>query len=80
MTQPTPCPRCGRPMRSYPVSYFNMQEICSTCKTEERQLPGFAAAEQAETAARFWRACSGPTSPNGPRRTTSASCCSISDR
>jgi hypothetical protein len=41
------CPRCHGDLGCSSGSYFNMQIICCQCKTEERQLPGFAAAQQA---------------------------------
>ena len=41
------CPRCHGDLGCWSGSYFNTQIICCQCKTEERQLPGFAAAQQA---------------------------------
>ncbi len=42
------CPRCGGDLTAHSVSYFNTEDICMTCKTEERDAPGFQAARQAE--------------------------------
>ena len=43
------CPRCHGDLGCWSGSYFTTQIICCQCKTEELQLPGFAAAQQAET-------------------------------
>ena len=51
MMDPGQCPRCGGDLHCHSVSYFNTEVICCDCKTEERQLPGFAAAQAAEEAA-----------------------------
>jgi len=51
MMHPGRCPRCGGDLHCHSVSYFNTEDICCDCKTEERQLPGFAAAQAAEEAA-----------------------------
>jgi len=51
MTHPGRCPRCCGDLHCHSVSYFNTEAICCDCKTEERQLPGFAAALAAEEAA-----------------------------
>jgi len=48
---PGTCPRCGGDLHCHSVSYFNTEDICCDCKTEERQFPGFAAAQAAEEAA-----------------------------
>lgn len=45
------CPRCGGPMSSFSVSFFNIEEVCMDCKADERLAPGFAAAQAAEEAA-----------------------------
>ena len=50
MMHPMTCPRCSSDMRSWSVSYFNTQEICTTCKTEERQFPGYTVALETESA------------------------------
>lgn len=50
MMNPGRCPRCGGDLHCHSVSYFNTDDICCDCKTEERQLPGFAAALAAEEA------------------------------
>ena len=44
------CPRCAGSMGCSSGSYFTTQMICCTCKTEERQLPGYAHAEATESA------------------------------
>ena len=38
-------------MGCHSVSYFNTEDICCDCKTDERQFPGYAAALAAEEAA-----------------------------
>jgi len=48
---PTICPRCGGLMGCHSVSYFNTEDICCDCKTDEQLFPGFAAAQAAEEAA-----------------------------
>jgi hypothetical protein len=45
------CDRCGEESEAWITSTFNVQDICLTCKVEERQAPGYAAAEAAEVAA-----------------------------
>lgn len=45
------CPRCGEKPFATTMSYFNTEEICVECKTEERTLPGYKAAVDAEAAA-----------------------------
>lgn len=49
--EPWRCPRCGGPMTAHSMSFFNTEEICLECKTDERQAPGFAAARAADEAA-----------------------------
>jgi len=46
----TACPRCGGSLRSISGSYFNTEMICTTCKAEETQLPGYAVAYATEVA------------------------------
>ncbi len=38
-------------MGCHSVSYFNTEDICCDCKTDERHFPGYAAALAAEEAA-----------------------------
>lgn len=45
------CPRCGGPMSSFSMSFFNTEEICMDCVADECLAPGFAAARAAEEAA-----------------------------
>lgn len=37
-------------MSCHSVSYFNTQDVCCDCKTEERQFPNYQKALDAETA------------------------------
>ena len=45
------CPRCGAPLAVWSMSFFNTEEICSLCKDDERQAPGFVTAHAIEAAA-----------------------------
>jgi hypothetical protein len=47
---PERCPRCGGSMGCSSGSYFDMQMICCTCKTEERQFPNYTLALETESA------------------------------
>lgn len=42
------CDRCGKEMQMYKMSYFNEDEICSSCLKEEEQHPLYAKAKQVE--------------------------------
>ena len=42
------CQRCGTETNSHTMSMFNMQDICLTCKEEERKHPKYDEARQRE--------------------------------
>jgi len=42
------CQRCGTETNSHTMSMFNMQDICLTCKEEERKHPKYDEACQRE--------------------------------
>ena len=45
------CDRCGVVTRAAIMSKFNTDIICVACKEDERQAPGYEAADRAEVAA-----------------------------
>jgi hypothetical protein len=47
----THCDRCRRRMNGHTMSKFNLDVICFPCKEDERQAPGYKAADEAEMAA-----------------------------
>jgi hypothetical protein len=47
----TCCERCGRNTNSTIMSRFNTQILCPTCERDERLLPEYPAAVEAEAAA-----------------------------
>jgi hypothetical protein len=42
------CARCGKDMKSYTVSFFNLDEICGLCREIERRHPLYAEARRSE--------------------------------
>ena len=42
------CDRCGRTMTSFFVSYYNTQEICETCRKNEKKRADYKACRTAE--------------------------------
>ncbi len=47
---PERCDRCGGDMRAWIMSKFNRDQICIPCKDDEKDAPGYAAADEAEVA------------------------------
>jgi len=45
------CARCGSTLFGSTLSRFNTQNLCRLCAADEREAPGYAAAEAAEIAA-----------------------------
>ncbi len=45
------CDRCGMPMGAHIMSKFDLAIICIPCKGDERQAPGYPAADEAEVSA-----------------------------
>jgi hypothetical protein len=44
------CPRCGAKDFCYSMSWFTTEDVCCTCKDEERHAPNYDAARAAELA------------------------------
>ena len=42
------CSRCGVELKVWTMSKFNTDIICMSCKEDERQAPGYKAADEAE--------------------------------
>ena len=51
MDFPTECARCNCVLRIHSVSRFNTDALCMECLDDEKQAPGYKAAQDAEFAA-----------------------------
>lgn len=45
------CDRCRKPTRVISTSWFNTQDLCSTCQDEEAAHPDYAYAKEVENEA-----------------------------
>jgi hypothetical protein len=48
MTTPKQCNRCADPLLVYTMSRYNRDILCTQCREDEKDLPSYAAAEEAE--------------------------------